>query len=685
MNNRFNLKFASGLSFIVMEAFLAGCGGGGAGGSDNSGGGTPETMSLAPSALETVGSNSAVSLTITGGTAPYAVFTNNSLVQPGPVSSNRTTLTIGCTDADVSATITVLDSKGAVATSTISVKDHDTSASCTSGLPSALAISPPSYDVLSQATGLKLTISGGTAPYSMYSNNALVSALPVSGDQSSLTIGCTDTKQTTVVTVVDSKGASATSSIIINDDAGSTCSTGTSPVAISPSSLSLVGLTSGSNLTISGGTSPYDMYTNNSLVNPAAVASGKSALTIGCTDETQTALITVVDSNGFSSTASVIVSDHNTSSGCSSAATPLSMLPLSLNVLGGEQNAYITISGGTGPYTILSTSQLVSPSSLSGGKSTLTVGCTDSLTPINAIITVLDSEGKSATSTVSVSDNDESVNCIGNSQLAIAPGTLSVQGNQSGVELTVSGGAGSYSIFSNNSVLVPGPVINGKTAISIACTDSDQVATVTVVDSLGATATTTVNVSDSDIVNPCVPSSIPLTVAPSGIASVPVGQPVQMMIYGGVPPYTITSTNTAVGTVTGSLGSSGGFITFSPLSQGSTSLIVRDSASTVQAIGMTTTQPGGSVLNVLPTSVTWSGVCNGAVAYTDFVVSGGIEPYTAFTTAQSIATVAAAATNAEGYTYFRVSEACSGASGNATIVIRDNVGAQISAAFEYEP
>lgn len=267
--------------------------------------------------------------------------------------------------------------------------------------------------------------------------------------------------------------------------------------------------------------------------------------------------------------------------------------------------------------------------------------------------------------------------------LAVSPGSgTGVAGGS--LTFVVTGGQPGYAAVSNNASVATASMLGNQVRVNLIAAGTT---TVVITDNSGQAVTVTVTVTGGSAANE-------LTITPSVGGTIAIGQTMKMMVSGGVPPYTVTSTNPAIGTVTGSpVGSSGGTFTFTPVSAGSVVLIISDNAGTIKTTTIGVSQPGGTLLAVLPNSASWTlgASCDGSVAYTDFVVYGGIPPYTAYSTQGSIATVAAAATNGSGYTYFRVTPTNTDATGTcdaygaATIVIRDSVNATISVLFTTAP
>lgn len=357
--------------------------------------------------------------------------------------------------------------------------------------------------------------------------------------------------------------------------------------------------------------------------------------------------------------------------------------------------ALLTASGGTPPYTW--STAITSEALFSLG---LTLGETGTIsgTPTNStsgsysfIAQVRDSRGftqqKALAINYTASPATTPVTPV-IPALVVSPTSGS---GAAGAVLTfvITGGSPSYAAVTNNSLVatVGNVTFTGnqyRVAVTLEGTGSTSII---VTDSSGKAITIPITVSGGA-------GTQALTVTPSVGGSVAIGQQFVMMVSGGTASYTVTSTNTSIGTVApATIASSGGTFTFTPVKAGTVDLIVRDTSGSIQTVTMTVTQPGGTLLTVVPSTVNWKTTgCTVGSPYTDFVVYGGtpgVSPdpvYTAISTSPLVADIELVGgtqlrtDTASGNLFFRVAVTC-GAEGDATIVIRDGVNATITSTF----
>jgi hypothetical protein len=283
---------------------------------------------------------------------------------------------------------------------------------CTPALsPSAISLvglENPDSDASDDVT---FRISGGVAPFTVYSDNEGVIESPgeLSSGVDSFTIDPDSVSAETDValTVVDFDSNPAVANVTVNISLG--VSLAVSPDAVSLTSLENPDNDSSDDLTfhISGGTPSYTVYSDNEGVieSPGELSSGEDSFTVdpdfvsAGTDVT----LTVVDSVGGSAAAAVTLS---------STGSPLSISPGSISLTGvsnpdsddTSDDVTFSISGGTAPYTVYSDNEGVidAPGELSSGTSSFTVDPDSVGAETDVTLTVVDSEGSTATATVTV-------------------------------------------------------------------------------------------------------------------------------------------------------------------------------------------------------------------------------------------------------------------------------------------
>jgi len=207
--------------------------------------------------------------------------------------------------------------------------------------------------------------------------------------------------------------------------------------------------------------------------------------------------------------------------------------------------AEYTILGGTPAYSAYSSNPGVVSVAVADSTLTATVD-TVPVDDTTVTITVYDSLGNSATAQLVLQIS-------GAGELTVTPSSVSltgIAGQTDGdptddITFYISGGTPDYSMFSNNNAVIAsqGALGAGITTFTI---DPDEVSsstsvTLTVVDSVGATKTVTVTVT---------PATSAFGINPSAI-SVTSGVTINYHIIGGLPPYDVYTSDTAVVTVGG--------------------------------------------------------------------------------------------------------------------------------------
>ncbi len=278
-----------------------------------------------------VGSGS-VSLTVSGGTSPYAYAWNS-----GATTQNRTglssgTYTVTVTDANL---CTVTASATVTATTNPSFSTSVTNVACNGGSTGAI----------------NLTVSAGTSPYSYLWSNGMTTE-----DLSSRAAG------TYSVTVTDAIGCKNNTSATIAQPAAALSVSGIS------TDVSCNGGATGSiNITASGGTTPYSYLWTGVVTTEDRSSIGAGAYSV-----------TVTDANSCTATANFTIAQPTTltiSSAITQATCP-SATDAAIN---------ITAAGGTAPYNydwadIAGTNNIEDRTALATGTYSVTVtdaaGCT---------------------------------------------------------------------------------------------------------------------------------------------------------------------------------------------------------------------------------------------------------------------------------------------------------------------
>ncbi len=333
-------------------------------------------------------SNGSVSLSVSGGTAPYSFLWSN-----GASSQNITSLPAG------SYSVTVTDFNGCLAAIQAILIDEP---------PAALAASVSSISNVSCNGGsngaLQITVAGGTAPYSfLWNNGATTEAI------SGLSTGNYS------VTITDLNGC-------VDDISSILISQPLNPVQASASSTSNVachGNASGSiDLQVSGGTPGYTYLWSNGHQSQDLNNIPAGSYTV-----------TVTDDNGCIFTAAAIQVTQPAAP-ISASATTTSNVSCNSGANGAIQ---LAVNGGTAPYSFL----------WSNGASTQNIA---GLYAGNYVVTITDANGCVSNSSTSISQPPGSLN----SSINVSQQVLCFGGQNGSINLSATGGTPPYSFQWSN-------------------------------------------------------------------------------------------------------------------------------------------------------------------------------------------------------------------------------------------
>lgn len=242
-----------------------------------------------------------------------------------------------------------------------------------SGETSPLVSTAPSPVTIQVGAAQSYAVSGGSAPYTVVSDNNSVAVGSIAGN--TLTIGAVSGGSATV-SVIDAKSNRLAVSVTAQQ----------LPMATNaPSAITLANFETSPVYTIRNGKAPYGVTSTNMNV---VIAQQPTAGTFTITGANSgSASIIVSDSTGTTSTVTVTV------------APPLNLFttaPATLSLTVGNAPTY-TISGGTSPYTVQSSNPNVATVSKSGNDFTITA-----VSNGTATIVVQDAAAKQATIAVTV-------------------------------------------------------------------------------------------------------------------------------------------------------------------------------------------------------------------------------------------------------------------------------------------
>ena len=367
-----------------------------------------------------------------------------------------------------------------------------TGSSGTGGSVALFTSAPATVSLASGSAATGYTIGGGTGSYAVATSSPAIAGIGLSGNTFTISAGAAGTAQ---IVVTDSAGAKVTIDVTVTAPTPPVLFT-TAPSAIEvPSGVGIAAV-----YRISGGTQPYSVASSNVGVALAAITSGSTLNIFG--NAVGAATVDVVDAAGSKVSIAVTVS--------SSVSVPsaLNVLPAGASGMVGDVLTF-TVGGGTAAYTVTATNGNTATLSAvsattTGGTFTATlknVGTTD--------VTLTDSRGQTVSFTLSVTAPV--------SQMRLLPGNFIIGENElRSFSLKIYGGVPPYTTYtSNNMVSNPNifdtepstvQIFNGLTSNRCINPVDDTGAYVpggtydviiTVKDTLGATATSTMTIKDN--------------------------------------------------------------------------------------------------------------------------------------------------------------------------------------------
>jgi hypothetical protein len=272
--------------------------------------------------------------------------------------------------------------------------------------------------------------------------------------------------------------------------------------------------------------------------------------------------------------------------------------------LGSAQD--FTVGGGAGPYTAVSNDTSTAVGGIAG--TTLTLGAVQ---PGSATITVRDSKG--ATTAVAVTVKAKSA--LATSMPAVL--TLAV-GNSGAQAYTVTGGVPPYVVTSNNPNVLSATLNSAGNGVVVTGLAGGK-ATVSITDNVGTSVSSVVTVTPA--------SNVALFTTAPGAVTIATRSNVTYSIGGGTAPYTVTSSNASVATVSQTDSS----FTVHGVAPGGTTVVIRDAL-------------GGTVdVDVLVSNTQLSLNPNKSTSFIGDInyayIIGGVGPFTALSGFAGAATV----------------------------------------------
>ena len=527
---------------------------------------------------------------IVGGSPTYTVTSSNAAVVSVTHVAGAATYTLNSV-ASGTATIEIKDAKGTIVNVAATVPSAP-----------ALFVDAPANVTLAATATYPVTVSGGVGPYTAISSNAAVVSL-------------------NVASAVDGKfvltGVSAgTASVAFKDTTGTTITvsfTVPAPKVLftdTPANLTLaIGSTYIPN--IAGGTAPYSV--NNS--NPAVVTTPTGSLGVGVTNfsivakSMGTATVAIGDANGNVVTIAVTVPSPGVvfTDGPTNLTLPYGLGSSTFSIFGGMPFAAVAPST-VKTYHIASSNRAIATVSTADGTSFDITGVSTGTTTV----VITDSLGVSATINVTVT--------APGALLTTAPATLILTSGSGAKDYTVSGGVALpvpnlYTATSSNSGLVTASVSGSTLTITALPNTAGGTANVDVSDAKNTQVTIAVTVPAPSDLFTTAPATLTMPIPTAVIKAL------TFAIAGGVRDYTVTSSNSAVVSVTQAAGSAS--YTLTSVASGTATIQIKDANGTIVKVDATVPSAPAFFTDA-PANVTLA-----ATSTYPVTASGGVGPYTA--------------------------------------------------------
>lgn len=387
-----------------------------------------------------------------------------------------------------------------------------------SGTAATLFTSAPGTLSLAIGVTKDYTITGGRSPYTVSSSDSNVAVANVSGDTFSIAgrvVGAS------TITVRDAIGGSVSVSVTV-----AVASSGTALYTTAPSSPS-ISVGTANQYVIAGGAAPYTVSSSDTNAVLANILNGNTLNIAGAAVGTSQVLI--FDAAGKSVTISVNVVIPTSGTALYTTAPSALTIPVAASL-------NYSISGGSPSYSAASSDPSIATATVTG--STLTI---NGLKSGSAQISVIDLRGISVKIQVSVGTG-------GVTPLFSTAPTAVTFAKGIGATYSVGGGTGPYAATTSDTTVATVSV--SGTSLTITGGTAGGSAQVRVVDATGASLTigVTVGSGTSSALFTSAPSVITLGIDPAGQVTAAGTQ--SYTIGGGTGPYTVTSSNVAMATVT---------------------------------------------------------------------------------------------------------------------------------------
>lgn len=562
-------------------------------------------FSTAPSAVTlAVGATGAYA--ISGGRQAYTVVSSNAGV--ARVALTGTNFVVTALAAGT-AQVVITDAAGATLNVDVTVTDNTPQTPLFTTAPAAIA--------LTQGATALYAISGGQAPYAVTSSAPGVARVALSGNDFVITGVSGGTAQ---LQITDARGTAITLAVTVGSSSAADLFT-TAPATVS------VGIGATAAYRIGGGVPAYEVSSSDGAVARVAV-NGSDFIITGVS--AGSAQIQLTDATGSSKSVAVTV-------GAGGAATALfTSAPAAISVLPGA-SASFAVGGGRAPYAVSSSDSAVVRVTLSGATYTVTGVAAGS-----AQVRVSDADGTALTVTATVGTPDNAPDLFTTAPAAVNVGVGAV------ASFSIGGGRPAYAVSSSDLAVARVALSGNDYAITGVGNGTAQVR---IIDSAGTALLVTVTTGAG---------ATPFFTTAPGAVSVGVGATAAFRVGGGSPAYTAASSNAAVARVQ----LLGNDLVVTGVTNGLASITVADAVGATETIAVTVgSGTGGTAFyTTAPDSVIIAAATNAT-----FLLGGGTPAYTASSSNTSVARVTLG-----GGTLFITGMSV----GSATIVVGDAAGAR---------
>ena len=468
------------------------------------------------------GTDGSINLTVIGGTAPFTYNWDNAPDVEDPSGLSAGTYNVKVTDSNgctkTATAVIIENSTIALSTTVVNVK-------CNGGTDGSI----------------NLTVTGGTAPYTYNWDNA-----PDVEDPSGLGAG------TYNVTVTDANSCTKTTTATIIEPTAITLSTTVVNVKCN------AGTDGSINLSVTGGTAPYTYNWDNApdVEDPSGLGAG-------------TYNVTVTDANGCTKTAMATITEPT--------AIALSTTVVNVKCNGGSDGSiYLSITGGTAPYTYNwdNAPDVEDPSELGAGTYNVTVTDANSCT-------------KTTTATI-----------IEPTAIALSTTAVNVKcnaGTDGSINLSVTGGTAPFTYNWDNAPDVEDPSGLGAGTYIVTVTDAN-----------GCTKTATATITE--------PTAIALSTTVVNVkCNGGTDGSINLSITGGTAPFTYNWDNAPDVEDPSGIGA------------GTYNVIVTDANGCTKTATAIITEPSAITLSTTVVNVKCNGGTDGSI---NLSITGGTAPYT---------------------------------------------------------